>query len=405
MKKRLHTPEGVRDIYGKECKVKRIVVEKLRDTFASFGYDEIETPGFEFYDIYGKDIGTNPGRELYRFFDREGNTLALRPDFTPGVMRCVASHFASEELPVRLTYCGNAYSNVTSLQGKFHEVTQMGAEMIGDGSAAADAEIIHLIIKNLQNAGLEEFQISLGNADYFRGMCESAKLDEDAELELREFISGKNYFGAEALLKELNVKQKVIDNFLKVVELFGNEEILEESKKLTDNDKSLAAIDRLKEIYEILKIYGDEAYISFDMGLVSRYNYYTGMIVKAYTYGVGDCIATGGRYDNLLSYFGRKAPSVGFVLFTDEIINALAVKDALPETEPDTIFLLYDEDALDKAIRYADELRQLGNKALLIKKEDDKDKKFYTAYAKEKGALELSQITTKGKNQLYRYEK
>ena len=401
MKKSLHTPEGVRDTYGKECIAKQVVLNTLKDTFFSFGYEEIETPGFEFYDVY-ENTGTNPGKELYRFFDREGNTLALRPDFTPSVMRCAASHFSDESEPVRLTYSGKAYLNVSSLTGKLHELNETGCELIGDDSAYADAEIIHLCVSNLKACGLEEFQISIGNIGFFKGMCEKAGLNEETELSLRDFISGKNHFGAEGLLKESNVEEAFTRDFLRVTDLFGNEDVLDESLSLAENEKSRKAILRLKEVYEILKIYGDDKYISFDMGLLSRYNYYTGIIFKAYTYGVGDCVATGGRYDNLLSSFGFDKPSIGFVIFADELMNALSLKGKLPVEEADTVFLLYDENAADKAIRYANELRSLKNKCMLILKEDHKDKDHYIAYAKRKNALELSYMTEKERNVLYR---
>ncbi len=89
----LHTPEGVRDIYSDECKKKQLLQEKLAKTIERYGYRGIETPTFEFFDIFGKEIGTTPSKDLYKFFDREGNTLVLRPDMTPSVARAVAMYF------------------------------------------------------------------------------------------------------------------------------------------------------------------------------------------------------------------------------------------------------------------------------------------------------------------------
>ncbi len=82
-----------------------------------------------------------------------------------------------------------------------------------------------------------------------------------------------------------------------------------------DNERSLQAVERLEELYEVLCQYGVEKYVSFDLGLLSKYNYYTGIVFKAYTYGVGDAVAKGGRYDSLLDYFGKEAAAVGFVLW------------------------------------------------------------------------------------------
>ena len=109
----LHTPEGVRDIYGEEY-AKKLKLEKLiHKKLKSFGYQDI-----------------------------------------------------------RFCYLGNTFTNISSLQGKLCEVTQMGAELIGDGSVEADAEMIAMLIECLKSAGLERFQVTVGEADYFRGLCE-----------------------------------------------------------------------------------------------------------------------------------------------------------------------------------------------------------------------------------------
>ena len=91
-KRLLHTPEGVRDIYGKEYQTKLKIQELFHEKFSLFGYEDIQTPSFEFFDVFGKEVGTTPSRELYKFFDKEGNTLVLRPDFTPSIARCAAKY-------------------------------------------------------------------------------------------------------------------------------------------------------------------------------------------------------------------------------------------------------------------------------------------------------------------------
>ena len=100
MNQLLHTPEGVRDIYNDECERKIILEERLLTVLKSYGYHPIQTPTFEFFDIFGKEIGTTPSKDLYKFFDREGNTLVLRPDITPSIARC--SSKAGDSNPVVL---------------------------------------------------------------------------------------------------------------------------------------------------------------------------------------------------------------------------------------------------------------------------------------------------------------
>ena len=343
-RKLVHTPEGVRDIYGDEKERKSIVEGLLSEKIRGYGYRDIQTPTFEFFDVFSKEVGTTPSKELYKFFDKEGNTLVLRPDFTPSIARCAAKYFMDEDVPIRLWYQGNTFSNTSNLQGKLKESTQMGAELIGDPSVYADAEMIAMTIEALSHAGLYEFQISVGNLEFFKGICAQAGLDEETELELREFISGKNYFGAEELLDSIHVSADDKEALLKVSELFGSVDILQEAKKAVSNERSLAAIERLERLYRVLTDYGVEKYVSFDLGMLSKYNYYTGIIFKGYTYGVGDAIVKGGRYDNLLAHFGKKTPAIGFVIVVDDLLSAMN-RQGVTIAGPESCTNLYYTDA------------------------------------------------------------
>ncbi|MCH5280242.1 MAG: ATP phosphoribosyltransferase regulatory subunit [Lachnospiraceae bacterium] len=402
MKSFIHTPEGVRDIYGSECRQKRQIQEQIHQTFASFGYEDIETPTFEFFDVFGSQIGTTPSRELYKFFDKEGNTLVLRPDFTPSIGRCAAKYFSERTIPLRLTYLGNTYTNTSNLQGKLKEITQMGVELIGDYSLMADAEAVHLAIASLKAAGLKEFQISIGEIGFFKGICEEAGLEEETEEELRNYISHKDYFGAEELLNSRKLSKKKIQSFLKITELFGSCEVLEDAKGLVNNQRSKQALERLEKLYELLKLYGDEKYVSFDLGLISRYHYYTGIIFKGYTYGVGDAIVTGGRYDRLLSFFGKDTASIGFVIHVDGVVQALSSKKLLPKLKAETILLLYDEETAAEAIRYANELRKLGDACQLLL--CDKEEETFINLAKREQKKAVLKMTQKGIKKLYEFQ-
>ena len=185
MKQLLHTPEGVRDIYNEECAKKLALQNRLHKMLHLYGYHDIQTPMFEFFDVFRKEIGTIPSKELYKFFDREGETLALRPDMTPQIARAAATLFQEEELPVRLCYMGSTFINHSSYQGRLKENTQMGAEFIGIDSVEADAEMLSLVVDCLKKAGLEEFQINVGNVDFFQSMIEDAQVEEDTEIRLR----------------------------------------------------------------------------------------------------------------------------------------------------------------------------------------------------------------------------
>ena len=368
----LHTPEGVRDIYGKEFAKKQDIERVLSQHIASYGYEDIQTPTFEFFDVFSREIGTTPSKELYKFFDKEGNTLVLRPDFTPSIARCVAKYFREEKAPLRFTYKGNTFTNTSNLQGKLKEVTQMGAELINDSSVEADAEIIALIVESLKGIGLKEFQVSIGQVEYFKGLCQEAGLDEETELDLRACISGKNFFAAQELLNERNVAEPYRSTLLKVADLFNSMTSLSDARQLVKNARSLAAIDRLEKLSEVLQLYGVSDYVSYDLGMLSKYNYYTGMIFKAYTYGVGNAVVKGGRYNSLLERFGKEAPAVGFAIVIDDLMEALSRQNT--EFMQETILSLhYDphkKNDFETALNQAKKLRTEGKKVVLLPKEE-----------------------------------
>ncbi|MDO4332141.1 MAG: ATP phosphoribosyltransferase regulatory subunit [Eubacteriales bacterium] len=362
----LHTPEGVRDIYGEEYARKLFVERRLHDTISLYGYQDIQTPTFEFFDVYSREIGTTPSSQLYKFFDKEGNTLSLRPDFTPSCARCAAKYFMDETKPIRLTYSGNTFTNTSSLQGKLKEVTQMGAELMMEPSVEADAEIISIVIDALLKCGLKDFQITIGEVEYFKGICSQAGLSEEVELKLRDYISAKNYFGAQELLHEQRVRNDYAQVLLRLADTVMGTDDLAEAKRLVDNERSLQAVERLESLYQALVKYGVEKYVAFDLGLLSKYNYYTGVIFKGYTYGVGDAIVKGGRYDKLLSYFGKNAPAVGFVFVVDDLMEALSRQNLSPEIKSEGALLVYEADAFDPALERAQKLRSEGIRAELM---------------------------------------
>lgn len=319
----IHTPDGVRDLYGRNKKNKKILMNRLDGVFERYGYSDIETPTLEYFEVFSKDIGTTPSNELYKFFDRDGNTLVLRPDFTPSVARAVSMHFPDESFPARLCYSGSTFVNSREYQGKLKESTQMGIELIGDGSAEADAEVIAVTCDLLLASGLKEFQVSIGEVNFFKSIADRSGLDEDYVESIRQLISSKNFFGVSEVLEEASVSSDIREALEELPQLFGGAEILRTAEKYAVADEEKQAIKRLRDIQELLAERKLDRYISFDFGTLSRYNYYTGIIFSAFTYGTGEPIARGGRYDNLLGHFGTDRPAVGVGLYLDQLTNCL----------------------------------------------------------------------------------
>ncbi len=383
MKRVLHTPEGVRDIYNIECGKKMALEEHLKKIFHTYGYHDIQPPTFEYFDVFRKEIGTIPSKDLYKFFDKDGNTLALRPDITPSIARVAATLFKDETLPVRLCYTGNTFINHSNYQGRLRETTQMGAELMGDSTVEADAEMLALVIESLLTIGLKEFQLSVGNVDFFQSLIEDACLDEDAEERVRELINNRNFFGVEEFLDSIQVKRSSKEAFAALNDLVGGVSILSQAKNIAPNSKGVKAVRRLEKIYDTLKLYGVEKLITFDLSMSGTYGYYSGIIFRCYTFGTGDAIVKGGRYDHLTEKFGKESPAIGFAIVVDELMNALVrQKVRIDYTRKNTI-VLYAPERKREAISLARDFRRKGKNTELLRKDADKELNAYIAYGNE----------------------
>lgn len=387
----LHTPEGVRDIYNEECEKKLVLQEKLHLTLKRHGYHTIQTPTFEFFDIFGKEIGTTPSKELYKFFDREGDTLVLRPDITPSIARAAAKYFMDEDMPIRLSYMGNIFINNHSYQGRLKECTQLGAELIGDNSVDADAEMISMAIEALKNSGLTEFQISVGHVEFFRGLMEAAGLDEEQEKKIRELIANKNFFGVEEEISSYMMNENLKVLFGMLGTLYNDAADFEEAKKYAaDYPKVYKAIRRLEDVDKVLKIYGVEDYVTYELGMLNNYHYYTGVIFAGYTYGSGEPIVSGGRYDKLLSYFGKAAASIGFAIVVDKLMAALARQKKEIPVVHDNLLIVYKPNAISQAIQTAAKLRAQDKNVELVPWADCRNRADYEMYAVRNQIAELT---------------
>ena len=166
-------------------------------------------------------------------------------------------------------------------------------------------------------------------------------------------------------MSERNVPEKYRGLIGKVAEFIGTDEALDKAQSEVSNKRSLDAIKRLKDLYRVLTNYGVEKYVSFDLGILSKFNYYTGVIFLAYTYGVGDAIAKGGRYDNLLGKYGTDAPSIGFSIIIDDLMSALYRQNATVEHEAERVVITYNENNFEEALSKAKELRKNGTNVAL----------------------------------------
>lgn len=396
MEQKLHTPEGVRDIYNLECRKKMTVQNQLHHTLHLYGYQDIQTPTFEYMDVFREEIGTISSRELYKFFDREGNILALRPDITPSIARAAATLFEYEEFPIRLCYIGNTFINHSSYQGRLKENTQLGAELIGEDSIEADAEMIAMLVDGLKKVGLKEFQVNIGHVDYLCALLESSGLQEEIKAEIYTLIANRNYFGVDEILDREGTESSIKEAFQILPELVGGVEVLRKSATITTHPKAKSAIVRLLKIYALLQLYGVEEHVTFDLSMSGSYGYYSGIIFRAYTYGTGDAVVRGGRYDHLLEKYGRSTPSIGFAIIVDELMSALS-RQKIDVDSGHRNLIVYNDISQKNAMALAKECRNKGKCIILLKRDEGENKAYYTEYGKKIHADSLLYLNDDGK--------
>lgn len=330
--KLLHTPDGVRDLYNEEYKKKLDIQEQLHHVFEEYGCLDIQTPTFEYFDVFSKQLGTTPSKDLFKFFDTEGNTVVLRPDFTPSIARCTAKYFDPETEPVKLCYIGNTFTNASKYQGRLKETTQCGVEFIGDGSPEADAQMLAMVVDSLKAIGMKEFQISVGHAGFFDALLDAAELRRKHANKLHTLLDNKNFLDVEVFVEELDVESRLKNLFLLLADFDITDEDLENAKQwAVDYPKVAKAIDSLDKLNQNVKAKGIKQFISFDLGMISNYEYYTGIIFAGYTYGLGEPIVKGGRYDTLMSNFDKEAPAIGFAFVVDQLLSAVSAKKEVEE--------------------------------------------------------------------------
>ena len=349
---KVHTPDGVNDILQQECVKKRNIENKITEVYKSYGYFEVQPPTFEFIDVF---TGSEP-QELIKFIDKKGHILALRPDITSAIARIAATKLSHTSFPKRIFYVGSAYGDFHAYQGLLqNEFTQAGIELLGTTSLSADAEVIVATIEALLSAGLKDFQIELGHAKYFKGLMAQTGFDEHIIEDMRKMIDRKSIVGIAELIKNHNISPKLKNLILNLPNQFGGIDVIRSQKGI--GEKAQKALDEIEQVYNIIKDYGFEKYISIDLGMVQKLNYYTGIIIKGFSSGMGLPICGGGRYDNLIGEFGSKIPATGVAIGVDRLMAAIGEFDC--KVSADTI-VCYEEGQRSLALKLCKGLRKNG---------------------------------------------
>lgn len=394
---KMQTPNGTKDYLPGEAKKKKYLEREIDSIFARWGYEEVITPAIEFFAALSIGTGPELQQKMYKLFDRKGHILALRPEMTAPIARLVANRLTDMPRPLRLSYQANVFKYEAPQAGRQREFYQAGIELIGAKEQLADAEIVAIAVEVLQQVGLKNFSLDIGQIDYFIGLLEEADLTTEMKKKIRSKLNQKDFVGLERLVKETDLTAKQRKALLTLPDLRGGREIIDRARELVDNQQSKSALDNLEEIYKNLELLGVADYINLDLNIIRGFNYYTGMVFEGYTQDLGFTICGGGRYDNLLEQFGAASPATGFAVGIDRLLIALENQEVELPIEEERIFLLYEENRKETAINLAKDLRADDKKVAL--EIIDRDFASSIDYAFESG---WSQVIYLGSEELIR---
>lgn len=315
-------PYGTRDMLPQEAWRKRLLERGLADLFSRWGYREVVTPTLEYAATLEAGDAAAARERVFKFFDAANRVVVLRPDMTTPIARLVATRLRDETGPLRFFYLANVFRYEQPQAGRQCEFCQAGVELVGNGGAVADAEVVALAVAALRETGLDDFQISLGQVAFINGLIAASGLSPAAGEAVRQALLSRDLVGLESTLAQADLSPRQRKVLGHIPRWHGREEVLTEAAAAVDNTTSQAALANLQEVYRLLTAYGVADYVHFDLGLVRDLDYYTGLVFEGYTPGLGFPVCGGGRYDNLVGAFGANQPATGFALGLERVMLA-----------------------------------------------------------------------------------
>ena len=339
MGNKYYTPDGFNDQFPGICGFKRELESKLRNLFLLNGYEEIETPGVEYFDVYKEFV---PEENLYKFTDSKGSLLCNRYDGTIPTVRFCAGR--NETLPARYSYIENMYRAGKQGGGKLSGFTQGGIELLGATGAKSDAEVLAIAIKSALEIGITDLQVSIGQVKFYKGLMKQLGMGKEEQIKIKNAIANRDT----VTLEKLDISKEDKETLQMLTESGGR--------------------------------YGFLKYVSVDLGLIESSDYYTGMVFKGYTYEVGFPIFAGGRYDDVAKSFGKEIEAVGFSISLTLSITALMRQEKFAPAAGAKVIVGGDFEA---ATITAEALRAEGTPAIIDT--TGMDEEALENYAKEKG--------------------
>jgi ATP phosphoribosyltransferase regulatory subunit len=354
-------PKGVKIYLPDEAATKRVVEERLLGVFRRWGYREVVTPTYEYFDVLSKGTDHDLQEGMFKMVDREsGRLLALRADITPQIARIVATRMRDEPKPLRLGYVTNVFRFDEPQVGRYREFYQAGVELLGLPNPEGDAEMIAMTVEGLRALGLADFQIDVGQTGFFRGILEDLGADPETARGLRSALARKDVSALERRVADLGAPAAVTELLLALPALYGRGDVLDRAEALVKNARSEAALANLAEVYRLLRLYGLADSVLLDLGEVRGFDYYSGVHFEAYVSGLGAPLVSGGRYDQMLAHFGYDCPATGFAFEVGRALLALESQGAGPALSGPDFFIIDFTPDKTRALALARRYRDLG---------------------------------------------
>ena len=312
-------PAGMRYYIGAEARLRRTVEDVAMSVFEVWNYEEVITPSVDYYDLFEQGMGQREAQRGFRFTDNDGRLLTLRPDVTSSVARMAATLLSERPRPLRFCYAAPVFRQQTQSHAEWRrENTQLGCELIGAAGKPADLETLRLAAEILSRLNLQSrYCITINNVEIFNGVAAQMNLTPAAREQLRRLIDTREAAELRRFLQNYDSREG--EAFSQPIQLTGKRDVMRTARRLITNERSVAALDSLEELWTEIESLNLQNSFEIDLGDVSSLDYYTGLSLKIFVHGAGASVGRGGRYDGLTGSFGRAEPAVGFVLNLDAL--------------------------------------------------------------------------------------
>ena len=311
-------PEAVEDILPAQAMKIETLRRKILDLFFARHYELVMPPLLEYTDSLLTGTGHDLELRTFKVVDQlSGRMMGVRADITPQVAR-IDAHLLNRAGVTRLCYCGSVLHTRPAGPSATREPIQIGAELYGEAAVEADLEILQLLCRALELAGVREARVDIGHVAVFRSIAQAAGIPPADEAALFEALQKKDVPALKELTGELQVTTR--DALLLLPELYGGPEVLEVAeKKLPQLPELTRALAQLRQLAAACRIPA-----GFDLAELRGYHYHSGVVFDAYCSGVSGAVARGGRYDEVGRAFGRARPATGFSIDLRSLAGAAA---------------------------------------------------------------------------------